>query len=394
MTVTSNIHTGIVAWTNHSFALNEACSNASNAYRCITAGSSTAAPTGTGSSINNGGAAVFKWLSTLGASDYSTIDAWVTAIPGTLAQAYVGLIWNNGEIFRTGPVTISGHATTTVNTITLKCAAGESFADNPSRATNPLLPSASYGVQITRSANYGYNIIFQEDYCAIDGIQMVRDPAGIHQNASLAVGNASSGVMTVTRMIVRGFNFEQSNNGILGCGGTSTVNYSNCLFIDEAPAGVGSPLWNGQNNSCSFTNCTMLTLNSQAGFDAIHRNYSGTTTVTNCIIIGWGGIGNANLTSGVARNNVVNWASYPSGWTDTGTLFSKTAANQFVGVGTDYKLKTGADALNAGFTDTTHIPSATDVYGTSRPQGAAWDIGPHEMVSAAAGYRARVVRWR
>jgi hypothetical protein len=137
----------------------------------------------------------------------------------------------------------------------------------------------------------------------------------------------------------------------------------------------------------------MLTLSSQAGFDALHRNYSGTTTVTNCIIIGWGGIGNANLTSGVARNNLVNWASYPSGWTDTGTLFSKTAANQFVGVGTDYKLKAGADALNAGFTDTTHIPSATDVYGTARPQGAAWDIGPHEMVSAAAGYRARVVRW-
>jgi hypothetical protein len=139
----------------------------------------------------------------------------------------------------------------------------------------------------------------------------------------------------------------------------------------------------------------MIALNPKTTSDAIHRNYSGVTTVTNCLIFGWGGIGNANLTSGVARNNVVDWASYPSGWTDTGTLFSKTATNQFVGAAnTDYKLKTGADAIDAGYTDTTHIPSATDVYGTARPQGSAWDVGPHEVVAAGApAYRARVVRW-
>jgi len=398
LTVTSNIHTGLAAWSNHSFALNEACSNAGNAYRCTTAGSSTAAPTGTGTGINNGGVAVFKWLSTYGASDYSTIDAWVTSIPGTLAQAYEGLIWNNGDIVRTTYVSITGHTTTAANIISLKCAPGESFADNPNRATNPLIPSASYGVQISRSGNYSYNIILQEDYGLLDGLQLVRAPGAIHQNASLALGkNGSSGTTTVSRMVVRGENFEQANNGIIGAGGSSSVDHVNCVFIDESVAGSGSPIWNGQNNSCSFTNCVMIALNSQAGFDAIHRNYSGTTTVTNCIIMGWGGIGNANLTSGVARNNVVNWTSYPSGWTDTGTLFSKTAANQFVGIGTDFKLKAGADALNTGYTDTVHIPSATDIYGTTRPQGSAWDVGPYETPASSAAFfdyiaEARLVR--
>jgi hypothetical protein len=199
-------------------------------------------------------------------------------------------------------------------------------------------------------------------------------------------------------LVVRGDNFEQANNGINGAGGTSTVDHMNCVFIDESPAGSGSPIWNGQNNSCSFTNCVMIALNPKTTSDAIHRNYSGVTTVTNCLIFGWGGMGNANLTSGVARNNVVDWASYPSGWTDTGaaTKFSKTATNQFVGAAnTDYKLKTGADALDAGYTDTTHIPSATDIYGTARPQGSAWDVGPHELAPTGPPVmKPHVVRWQ
>jgi hypothetical protein len=51
VTVTSNIYVGLAAWTNHTFVLGERCSNAGNAYQCITAGTSTAAPTGTSSNV-------------------------------------------------------------------------------------------------------------------------------------------------------------------------------------------------------------------------------------------------------------------------------------------------------------------------------------------------------
>jgi hypothetical protein len=144
-----------------------------------------------------------------------------------------------------------------------------------------------------------------------------------------------------------------------------------------------------------MTNCVFRSSNGSTNVGFYAKYSAAAFTVTNTSLFGYGAFSNTTSTTRVARNNLTDLASYPSGWTDTGaaTLFSKTAANQFVALGTDYRLKTGADALNAGFTDTTHIPSATDVYGTSRPQGAAWDIGPHELVSAAAGYRARVVRW-
>src|SRR5579871_4797709 len=69
-----NIHFGLSAWSNKVFGPGARCSNAGNAYQCITGGSSTAAPTGTGSSINNGGAAVFKWLSAI---DFTTPQAWI-----------------------------------------------------------------------------------------------------------------------------------------------------------------------------------------------------------------------------------------------------------------------------------------------------------------------------
>jgi hypothetical protein len=67
----------------------------------------------------------------------------------------------------------------------------------------------------------------------------------------------------------------------------------------------------------------------------------------------------------------------------TGVTGGKTYANQFqntVDATRDFRLKAGADCINAGTTDTTDIPAAVDIVGTSRPQGSAWDVGCWELV--------------
>jgi hypothetical protein len=63
-----------------------------------------------------------------------------------------------------------------------------------------------------------------------------------------------------------------------------------------------------------------------------------------------------------------------------GNLLSKTAANQFVAAGTNFRLKQGADCINAGATDSTRVPAAVDIIGTSRPQSTSWDIGAYEFL--------------
>jgi len=72
-----------------------------------------------------------------------------------------------------------------------------------------------------------------------------------------------------------------------------------------------------------------------------------------------------------------------------GNLVSQTCSSQFVGStasdGLDYGARSGGRILNAGAVDKTDIPSATDIIRTSRPQGAALDIGRWALVVTAAG---------
>jgi len=76
----------------------------------------------------------------------------------------------------------------------------------------------------------------------------------------------------------------------------------------------------------------------------------------------------------------------------TGSLDSKTAANQFVsttGGSEDLHLKSGADAIDAG-TDLGTTPSGVeiDIDGRDRDaEGDTWDMGAHELVAAAPSGR-------
>lgn len=86
----------------------------------------------------------------------------------------------------------------------------------------------------------------------------------------------------------------------------------------------------------------------------------------------------------VFTNCVSDLVSPPAGVTG-GLVY----ADQFQNIGTipanrDFRLKAGSGLINAGIANTAGVPAANDIFGTARPQGAAWDIGPHEFLAAAS----------
>jgi hypothetical protein len=89
--IVSNIRNAL-PWAAGTFRTGQRCTNAEQAYECIIPGMSTGAPIGRAGTINNGGAAVFKWSSVV---DFSSLAAWVAANQGTLTRPIKAQFWND-----------------------------------------------------------------------------------------------------------------------------------------------------------------------------------------------------------------------------------------------------------------------------------------------------------
>jgi hypothetical protein len=387
LTVTSNIHIGLSAWTNHTFTLNERCSTGGNAYQCTTAGTSTSAPTGTGSSINNGGVAVFKWLSAI---TYSTLSAWVAGIPATLTQPIVGQLWNNSAITTaagTAYLTLSGHTTSGTNTITLTCAPGESFRDKLVLQGTALNASQSNGVlfQLPASAG-GINYFDITDANVIfNGLQF-QDPDST-SNCTIINTNSGASGFKLRNCIIDGY-AQTGGAYIVAIGDAATL--ANCLIIDREAANANNIPIVFTAGTSVMANCTLVAINSQSTACATTNTNTGVAslTITNTIATGYNGF---SIAAGVSGGTTVNHSATSSttvgtnSTNGTGNLFSKTAASQFVSSTTDFRLiGTGASAYDAGATDTTDIPTADDIAGTARPQSSSWDIGAWEFKAATS----------
>jgi hypothetical protein len=263
VTITSNIHVGLAGWSNATYTVGQRRSNGGNAYQVTTEGTSTSPPTGTGTGINNGGIAVWKWLS---AVDYTTIQAWYTAIVTTLTQPVIGLVWNDGVITAiagTAMLIMNGSkVTTSTNTITLKPAPGEGFQDKFAAApTTAFAYNNANGVSIelpaTGAGPTSY-IEIDDNFVTLQGIQS-KDLNSI--SASKMIGGSGTN-LHIDQCIIEGF--SQAGGASL-IGTTASTWLTNCLIVDDV---ANNLIQNSSNvGAVAGSPGTPPTLPSPVGFD-------------------------------------------------------------------------------------------------------------------------------
>ena len=289
--VLSNVHPGLNPWAAGSYVLGQRLSSGSGAYQCTTPGNSTAAPTGFGTGINNGGVAVFKYLSNI---DYTSLQAAANAIMNTYAVGgltanQVVLNWNdtpltaplNGAILQYYGIASNGFTTT------FTCAPGESFRDSP--GGNPLTFSAAAGVSFDAPAtgaesNASLYVYINVANVIFDGLQLRNlNPTGDTASGDILIGIDTSGV---------NFTFQ---NGILDGRSLLYFTTTNCsvfnsLLVNEQTNNPAAPQWPIKydvNATGKIVNCTCVGFNPTGGIASIVTTTgNGPVQVTNCAAFG------------------------------------------------------------------------------------------------------------
>jgi hypothetical protein len=388
-----NIHPNLTAWASGTYSVGNRVSSSGNAYQCTIAGTSTAAPTGTGADIAPGGVAHWKWLSAI---DYTSMQAWWNATPtspSAWTTSYIVQNWNNGEVTATGAgqffnTDVGGTKIPGSFTALITCAPGESIRDKPGSA---LTYNASSGVAFSADAtitNHPFRISY--DGITFDGLQA----RGLGSATGKQLFNCANGV-SIQRCLLdyipTDLDGQQHVYFI-----TANSNVTDSVIIDRRAANAGGEcvkwdlLASGEMIGCTVISVNgVSTLNRGTGIKAI--GVTNSVTVRNSSF--W------NYTSPMIDDNSVafivdhcvtsaaSWDNISLGINDAGNnLVSKTTANQFVTAtsAADLRPKLGADTIGAGVVDLTDIPDGLDFYRNLR--GAVWDVGPAEYsvsVSAA-----------
>jgi len=184
---------------------------------------------------------------------------------------------------------------------------------------------------------------------------------------------------------VLGVNDGTGNNGGIGillAVGTGNAAYNNLVYNNTGPgifSGFGA-------TDVAIENNTIVGNGGQG---------IAVSTVSNVLI-------RNNILTGNSLGHFINWGSASITITNNlcdsaGAGCSVVGSPIFANAGAkDYRLQSGSPGVNSALT-LTDIP-ATDMIGTPRPQGAAWDLGAYEFVGTttnsppAAPTNVRIVR--
>jgi hypothetical protein len=406
MTVTSNIYHGLVGWSNATYAVGARRGNAGNAYEVTSPGTSTSPPTGTGSSINNGGTAVWKYLSV---ANYVTVQDWADSIPSTVTQNYIGLMWNVGPIIPTLGASIlvmsarSGVSQT--NYILLRPATGEGFASKyiASPAT-PFEFSSSRGVAFVMPASgagFVNYIRINCDYFILEGLQFQDPNSG---SASTIISGSATGVQ-VRKCIIDGY---AQTGGAFMVGYYGILTMTNNLIVDRGTDADISTIQVAV-TGCVFVNNLFVDLGTGGGTIKSALNSENNSTIgaminRNNIFLGYGTnqLSSTFETTFATDHSATTAASWGAAFQDNGNnITSLSGSATFVNPATDFHIKSGSAVRDTAVVDLVNIPSGDDTFATSRSAGSLspwgdewsdewgsgvggalpWDMGPHEFVS-------------
>lgn len=307
--------------------------------------------------------------------DYSTVQAWEDAIPADLTstdEIWVGECYNDSELTSTSTITFSGTTTDATRYRRLKCAAGQSFRDNASVQTNALKYNASNGVGIRKTSSYSEAIRLSSGILYVEGVQ-------IRHGNGTTIGAADPSTLYVDYCILEATDTFGNNNSVCSFASGRIRNTLVHDLTTGTSAARGIAFRNG--NTCSAYNCSIVAHSSPG--KGVTVSYETGCIIKNCAIFGWNTPTDGSTYSSSGGSNATDNASGLPG--STGNLHSKTYTSQFEGTtsgAADYRAKSGGDLIDAGATDSTN--GATDIAGTSRPSGSAYDIGCWELVQSSA----------
>lgn len=297
--------------------------------------------------------------------DYTTLQAWEDASPANLVTSDV--VWQgqcfNQEFFSSSAqlLSVSGTTTDATRYKELTTYAGASFVDNASVQTNALRYNASNGAGIRSTYAWSAPVSVNESYFRISKMQI---------SATTAVafnGGATTGLV-MDKCIVEN---SGTSNEALKTYGACTV--KNTLVVGRSTGSLAK-----LDNGVSVYNCTFARTGSSTS--NIFTGAYSTTTLKNCAFFG----GATTLASGSSTRTYTtcytDTASPPSGCTTVAYDTSTGSGFQNITDSTrDFRIKTGSALIDVGTTDSTN--AATDIAGTARPSGAAYDVGVWELAA-------------
>jgi hypothetical protein len=381
MTITSNLHIGLLPWTNgQSYAPASRVASAGCAYQCSIggvagAGGAGVAPSGIGEAMADGLANTGAFWTYLSPIDYSSLADWAASLPAMLTEPVVGWLWNDAALVTMPGIAclvLVGHITSVINTITLTCAPGESFRDTL-RGVDAAL-AITNGVAFWFPNVVGDCIYFDvsDSNVIIDAIQFI-DPLPTSL-ASLLQSAAGTTNVTVQNCIFDGY--SQDNCPIIDIDGITGA-VVNSLIIDRTSNGTMTTglLVGAAATAVAIVNCTAVNVGHapQGTPIAVAAGGAG-VIVRNCALYQY-----ANpLGFGITADHCATDAATLGSATDAGDNALQTASNKQFVSDVDFRLNGLGDCVDQGVTDVSNIPSATDILGYARPQGIAWSIGAAE----------------
>ncbi|MBI5538323.1 MAG: right-handed parallel beta-helix repeat-containing protein [Deltaproteobacteria bacterium] len=212
---------------------------------------------------------------------------------------------------------------------------------------------------------------------------------GIHFNGDLSVG----GDGIISGLVVEGNRiYDTGQNGLNMDGVQDSLVQNNIIFGNARNAMRAYAIDGAQGpKNLHVVSNTLVALTS--GWGVKFSEDLGGHVVFNNILLGADGAISMDASpgfqsdynvvtdqlSGDGENNILPLAGWQALGFDAHSLVSAEAA-LFVAPGSDYKLKAGAPAIDKGTPSFGGQQAPTvDFFGTARPQGAAFDIGAHEL---------------
>lgn len=320
-----------------------------------------------------------KSIGSAGGRDYATLAAWASyANALSLSAAELGECYNDSEFTPAATVTFGGWTgASSSNTVTLKCAAGQSFRDNANVQTNALRYNQANGVGVKSSVAFASLISVTGAFFILDGLQVkTTDSTGGCYLASAAISGCK----------VQNFIFEcastNSNRGALKTFNVTDFIAQNGLCLMTAAGGSAAGVEDvGGANAATYYDLTIVSSNGSTATGFLN-DFTTRPVVKNCAVAGF--TTDYSGTCGTSANNATDKGSFGGTGYGTSGQVSLVGTTEWVSVtagSEDLRLNsTSAKLKDNGAT----IGPANDIAGTSRPQGSAYDVGCWELVAAVA----------